>query len=1047
MADQTTDLSVFDALLRSSEGDGLARAPSKAPPPPPSARGPGEGPEGIAASDAALQHFAAMTGGLLKRERKSAPPPQSGAARSSPPAASSSAPASVSHRSPPPPTRKTPSMPPPAPQSVSTAPTASAPSAPLTPRASDASEIDVALEPVTGSGIEEISVVLDADESPLAKASPPPPPRAPSTPNASNSASVRVGLPPPPSSARAETPRVASDDASDKTAPQTSPAPLSEPAATTSDALESKKSPAPPPAPVQSKTSRIVPDASIWDSLGDWDSLSDWEVPSKKEPSASAAAQRHEAAPVATQATEKKTPPSAPGAHEAQGASGASNQAAPSPAEPSTDVGLFGPVAALPIIALQTGERDDKASKENTDGTSAPPADLDMKLSPITHTEEDKTVLRKEQQTLPMVLEKIAPSGAEAKADERDLTPTEHYDNEEATVVRSARPNLPPVPTAPSASRSSAPPALPSVPPLSAKGAQPPAPAMRSTPPPPALARNTGLRTPSVPPPPSPPRSAAPRTPSVPPPPPSPPRNVAPARTPSVPPPSPAPVLVSGRSPSVPPPSPPPGRSPSVPPPPSLRGSVPSRSAPPPSSGRAVASRSLPPPPTAPRMFPPSDNAVVGAPPTISVTPDGATQGASNGQLPPPPVPPSRRGNEEFDAQFASAHAPPRSRAPSSLGADRTPVRARVSSLVPYAGPVAPQVRSRAWSRLLLAAAALPGVAIAAFFALRPTTGSLIVTASGARGELRDVEVYVDGEKKCDQSPCVLNNVVAGSHLVRTKTAGVADSAERAVVVEAGESRVHHVDLGEVQGSAGLRVAADGDVRVSVDGRDLGAPPVSLDEVEPGDHIVKVTGRSGFYQPYEEKLALRPGEVRSIGPIRLNVLKARLHIEIGDGADGARVRLDGRSIAVPADVDVDPNESHEVRAIKRGEPDFSEQVAFSPGEVDHTVRIEMDAPVATASFTPRARSSAAPARKAVTPAAAAAPSKPAAATNEGYLNLNSIPVSSVIVDGRPLGRTPITAVKLPEGPHTVVFVHPDLGRKIQTAIVPAGGRATASVRF
>jgi hypothetical protein len=53
----------------------------------------------------------------------------------------------------------------------------------------------------------------------------------------------------------------------------------------------------------------------------------------------------------------------------------------------------------------------------------------------------------------------------------------------------------------------------------------------------------------------------------------------------------------------------------------------------------------------------------------------------------------------------------------------------------------------------------------------------------------------------------------------------------------------------------------------------------------------------------------------------------------------------------------------------------------------------------------------------------------------------------VILDGRPLGQTPKIGVAVSPGLHTVMFVHPELGRKVQTVTVKPGGTATAAVRF
>jgi hypothetical protein len=70
-----------------------------------------------------------------------------------------------------------------------------------------------------------------------------------------------------------------------------------------------------------------------------------------------------------------------------------------------------------------------------------------------------------------------------------------------------------------------------------------------------------------------------------------------------------------------------------------------------------------------------------------------------------------------------------------------------------------------------------------------------------------------------------------------------------------------------------------------------------------------------------------------------------------------------------------------------------------------------------------------------------------AATGEGTLNINSIPVANVVLDGRPIGSTPLVGLKVAAGPHSVIFVHPEKGRKAAGATVTAGKTSTVAVRF
>jgi hypothetical protein len=63
------------------------------------------------------------------------------------------------------------------------------------------------------------------------------------------------------------------------------------------------------------------------------------------------------------------------------------------------------------------------------------------------------------------------------------------------------------------------------------------------------------------------------------------------------------------------------------------------------------------------------------------------------------------------------------------------------------------------------------------------------------------------------------------------------------------------------------------------------------------------------------------------------------------------------------------------------------------------------------------------------------------------LDVVSTPSANVVINGRPMGSTPLRGVKVPAGPQTVVFVHASLGRKIASTSVAPGGRGTVGVKF
>lgn len=68
------------------------------------------------------------------------------------------------------------------------------------------------------------------------------------------------------------------------------------------------------------------------------------------------------------------------------------------------------------------------------------------------------------------------------------------------------------------------------------------------------------------------------------------------------------------------------------------------------------------------------------------------------------------------------------------------------------------------------------------------------------------------------------------------------------------------------------------------------------------------------------------------------------------------------------------------------------------------------------------------------------------AGERGTLTITSTPPSNVVLDGRPLGRTP-HELGVAAGPHSVVFIHPLKGRKSVRVEAAAGKTAVASVSF
>ena len=159
---------------------------------------------------------------------------------------------------------------------------------------------------------------------------------------------------------------------------------------------------------------------------------------------------------------------------------------------------------------------------------------------------------------------------------------------------------------------------------------------------------------------------------------------------------------------------------------------------------------------------------------------------------------------------------------------------------------------------------------------------------------------------------------------------------------------------------------------------------------------------------------------------------------------------------------IDTSKSWQLEASRPGFNDYRQPVSFDDGQAEKTFMVTLD-PRGTASAAPLPISpapqpvAAQDPRPAPQPVAAAdpkptpAPKPPrpdptpaadpgaGAASGEGFLDINSIPVANVLLDGKPIGTTPKLHVSVTPGNHTVVFVNAEqaLKKTVQVS-VPAG---------
>jgi serine/threonine-protein kinase len=375
----------------------------------------------------------------------------------------------------------------------------------------------------------------------------------------------------------------------------------------------------------------------------------------------------------------------------------------------------------------------------------------------------------------------------------------------------------------------------------------------------------------------------------------------------------------------------------------------------------------------------------------------------------------------------------------------------------------------------------LAGVAAVATLVIHllPSTGSIVVAVSGPGNRAVDsVQVLVDGKKQCDNSPCVANEVSAGTHFVTVKATGYATPAAQAVKVTRGDEAVLNLQLSPASEGTGIKVSAEGaGVKLFIDGKEIGPLPQELKDLSPGEHQLKLES-NGRFETYEEKVTVVADQMKLVGPLKLKVLRGTAVIEAGNNADGAKVLLvtgrEKRQIPkLPYKVDIDTSRGYQIVATKKGFDTLTLPVSFEAGndQRQFTIELQREGEAASAGgtevattnnatvATTKSATTSSDGRKArtttsstssttsTTSTSSASSTSSAAAAGQGTLNINSIPQSNVLLDGRPLGKTPKAGVSVSAGSHTVVFIHPEHGRKQVVVTVIPGRTATAAVRF
>jgi hypothetical protein len=236
-----------------------------------------------------------------------------------------------------------------------------------------------------------------------------------------------------------------------------------------------------------------------------------------------------------------------------------------------------------------------------------------------------------------------------------------------------------------------------------------------------------------------------------------------------------------------------------------------------------------------------------------------------------------------------------------------------------------------------------------------------------------------------------------------------------AVTVEAGGTLVHQIDFSRsvpalAAATGGLRILTDpARLPVTVDGVPRGVSPISLDDMQPGNHQIAVRTTSGIVR---RTAPVQPREIASL----LIVASSAPPAEAGTVSAGW--------VTVSSPVILEMREAGKLI----GNTETS-RLLLPTGQHD------IDFENKTLGFSTR-RSVRVTAGKTT-------------ATNidlpNGLVSVNALPWAEVWIDGERIGETPIGNLSRQIGSHEVLFRHPQLGERRETVIIAAGKPARIGV--
>ncbi|MEO8482555.1 MAG: PEGA domain-containing protein [Acidobacteriota bacterium] len=232
------------------------------------------------------------------------------------------------------------------------------------------------------------------------------------------------------------------------------------------------------------------------------------------------------------------------------------------------------------------------------------------------------------------------------------------------------------------------------------------------------------------------------------------------------------------------------------------------------------------------------------------------------------------------------------------------------------------------------------------------------------------------------------------------------DTSKRSLTltVEASTAVREFVDLAPDGGRGSVDISTDvAGARITIDGVSRGVTPLTVNDLEPGTHRIGMSNNgTTIFRTVTVAAGATTAVVASVAPAGATggwlTIESPLELQVLEGNEVVGTTKASR-LMLPAG-------RHElVLAAPAFDFETSITAQIAPGR---TVSVPVSVP-------------------------------------NGTLSINAAPWADVIIDGRPVGSTPIGNLSVSVGPHDVVWRHPQLGERRQVVAVGARAPARASV--